>query len=198
MILVSLWFGSSLDRTNRQTEENFRTATLVRVTRREVAGYFRALVDIAADRDQRRRRAGPVGLLKPVIAAVEARDHARAAVAARRLRIDQRLHLVAPFGAFVAAADATQIMQGAEDFGETLQVAVERRSGVLRARGEGEAGSQAKDGKKACWHGLRDSRLNALEARPPDLMFASLYTAGSKSERQIQSSTRFNILLVVL
>src|SRR5581483_8321262 len=142
---------------------------LVRVARGEVARNLGAFVDIAADRDQRGRRAGPVGLLETVIAAVETGDHARAAVAARRLRVDQRLHLVAPFGAFIAAADAAQIMQRAEDFCEPLQVAVERRCGVFGPRGAGgagEAGGQAKDREKACRHGLRDSLLNALEARP--------------------------------
>src|SRR5581483_8272827 len=139
---------------------------LVRVARGEVARNLGAFVDIAADRDQRGRRAGPVGLLETVIVAVETGDHARAAVPARRLRVDQRLHLVAPFGAFIAAADAAQIMQRAEDFGEPLQVAVERRRGVFGPRGAGEAGGQAKDREKACRHGLRDSLLNALEARP--------------------------------
>src|SRR5215213_4280907 len=49
-----------------------------------------------SDRDRGRRRAGAIGLLKAVIAAVEARDHARAAIAGRGLGVDQRLHLVAP------------------------------------------------------------------------------------------------------
>ena len=57
-------------------------------------------------------------------------------------------------------------MQRAEDFGEPLQVAVERRGRVLGARGAGEANGQAKDGEKAFRLGLRDSLLNALEARP--------------------------------
>src|ERR1700744_1239399 len=76
----------------------------VGIARRQVARDLRALVDKGADRDHRGRGAGPVGLLEAVIAAVEARDHAGATVAGRCLGIDQRLHLVAPFGAFIAAA----------------------------------------------------------------------------------------------
>src|SRR3954463_5422525 len=85
----------------------------VRVPRREVARNLDAFVDVAADRNGRRRRAGAVGLLEGVVAAVEGRDHAGAAVAGRRLGIDQRLHLLPPFQAFIVAADAAQIVQGA-------------------------------------------------------------------------------------
>ena len=77
-----------------------------------------------------------VGLLKAVIAAVEAGDHAGAAVAGGGFGIDQRLHLVAPFRPFIGAADAAQIVQRAEDFGQPLQVAVERRGGILGPRGD--------------------------------------------------------------
>ena len=48
--------------------------------------------------------------------------------------MDQPLHFVAPFWAFIGAANAPQIVQGAEDLGQPLQVAVERRGGVLGAR----------------------------------------------------------------
>src|ERR1700746_2345649 len=66
----------------------FPEYALVCVACGEVAGDFRAFVDIAAEPDQRRRRAGAVGLLEAVIAAIEARDHARAPLAAGRFRID--------------------------------------------------------------------------------------------------------------
>src|ERR1700759_4880816 len=66
----------------------------VGIARRQVTRDFGALVDIAADRHHRGRGAGPVGLLKTVIAAVEPRDHAGTTVAARRLGVDQGLHLV--------------------------------------------------------------------------------------------------------
>src|SRR6185437_469658 len=112
----------------------------VGIAGRQVARNLRALVDIAADRDHRRRRAGPVGLLEAVISTVEARDHAGATVPGRRFSVEQRLHLVAPFGAFIAAADPAQIMQRAEDLGEPLQVAVERRGGVLSAGRAAKAG----------------------------------------------------------
>src|SRR6185295_4337643 len=90
---------------------------LVCISRRQVARNFHAFVDVAADRDGRGGGAGAVGLLKAVIAAVEGRDHAGATVAGGRLGVDQRLHFVAPFQAFIAAADAAQIVQGAEDLG---------------------------------------------------------------------------------
>src|SRR5262245_18575732 len=67
----------------------------VRIARRQVARDLHAFVDVATDRDGRGRRAGAVGLLEAVIAAVEGGDHAGAAVAAGRFGIDQRLHLVA-------------------------------------------------------------------------------------------------------
>src|SRR5581483_630914 len=131
----------------------------VRIAGRQVARDFGALVDVAADRDEGGRGAGAVGLLEAVIAAVEARDHAGAAVAAWRLGIDQCLHLVAPFAAFIAAADAAQIMQRAEDLGQSLQVAVERRGGVLGARGQAEAANNDQDSEEALQHqGFRSGR----------------------------------------
>ena len=108
---------------------------LVGVAGRQIPRNLRAFLDVAADRDRGRRRAGPVGLLEAVIAAVEARDHAGAAVAGGGFGIDQRLHFVAPFRAFIGAANAPQVMQGAEDLGQPLQVAVERRGRVLGPRG---------------------------------------------------------------
>src|SRR5882757_57030 len=112
---------------------------LVSVACRQVPGNLRAFLDIPADRDRGRRGAGAVGLLKTVIATIEACDHAGAAVAGGGFGIDQRLHFVAPFGAFIGAADAPEIVQGAEDFGQPLQVAVERRGGVLGPRGAANA-----------------------------------------------------------
>src|SRR6202040_2998379 len=92
-----------------------RVGPLIGVAGGQVPRNLRAFLDVAADRDGSCRRAGPVGLLKTVIAAVEARDHAGAAVARGGFGIDQRLHFVAPFGAFIGAANAPQIVQGAED-----------------------------------------------------------------------------------
>src|SRR4029077_952158 len=109
---------------------------LIRIARGEVARDFRAFLDIAADRDGSRGRAGPVGLLKAVIAAMDAGDQACASLAGGGFGVDQRLHLVAPFRAFIGAANAAQIMQGAEDFGEPLQIAIERRGGILGPRGD--------------------------------------------------------------
>ena len=109
---------------------------LIRVTRRQIARDLRAFLDVAADRHRGGGRAGAVGLLKTVIAAVEAGDHTGAALAGGGLGVDQRLHFVAPLRPLVGAADAAQIVQRAEDFGEPLQVGVERR-GVLRPRRRG-------------------------------------------------------------
>src|ERR1700754_2435922 len=85
--------------------KNMASIFLVRVARGQVARDFGAFLDVALDRHGGRRRAAPVGLLEAVIAAVEAGDHAGAAVAGRGFGVDQRLHFVAPFGAFIAAAD---------------------------------------------------------------------------------------------
>src|SRR5215207_715796 len=76
----------------------------VGIARGQIARDLRAFLDIAADGDRGCRRAGPVGLLKPVVAAVETRDHARPAVACGGFGIDQRLHLVAPFRPLIGAA----------------------------------------------------------------------------------------------
>src|SRR4051812_16278388 len=65
------------------------TANLIRVTRRQIPRDLRAFLDVAADRYRGGGRAGAVGLLKTVIAAVEAGDHAGTAFAGRGLGIDQ-------------------------------------------------------------------------------------------------------------
>src|SRR3569833_398358 len=136
----------------------------VRVACGEVAGDLGAFVHIATNRHQRRRRAGPVGLLEAVIAAVEAGDHAGAALACGRLCVDQRLHLVTPFVAVIIAADAAEVVQGAEDFGQPLQIAIERRSRVLRARGGQRASEDDEnDSRKAFEH---DGALDWSYARP--------------------------------
>src|ERR1700733_244730 len=83
---------------------------LIGVAGGQVARNLRAFLDVAANRDGGCRRAGPVGLLKAVIAAIETRDHAGAAIAGGSFGIDQRLHFVAPFGTFIGAANAPQVM----------------------------------------------------------------------------------------
>src|ERR1700676_3842556 len=123
----------------RFTQRIRQAEALVGVAGGQVSRDFRAFLDIPADRDGSGRRAGPVGLLEPVIAAVEARDHAGAAVAGGGFGVDQRLHLVAPFAAFIGSANAPEEMQGAEDLGQPLQVAVERRSRILGPRRAGKA-----------------------------------------------------------
>src|SRR5258706_13087756 len=107
---------------------------LVGVARSQIPGNFRAFLDIAADRDPGRRGAGPVGLLEAVIAAVEARDHAGATVARGGFGVDQCLHFVAPFRAFIVAANAPEVMQGAEDLRQPLQIAVKWRGSILSPR----------------------------------------------------------------
>src|SRR4029079_4093959 len=104
--------------------------SLVRVTCRQIARDLRAFLDVAADRDGGGGRAAPVGLLKAVIATVEAGDHAGAALAGGGFGVDQRLHLAAPFVALVGPADAAQIVQPAEDLRQPLQIAVKWRTRV--------------------------------------------------------------------
>src|SRR5262245_42815703 len=125
---------------------------LVRIPRGEVARDLDALVDVAADRDGGCRRAAAIGLLKAVIAAVEGRDHAGAAVAGGRLGVDQRLHLVAPFQPFIVAADTPEIMQRAKDLGEALQVAIEGRCRILGPGGGDEGRNQQENGSEVFWH----------------------------------------------
>src|SRR5919201_1804680 len=108
-------------------------ARSVRITRGHLARDLRALLEVAANDQLRRRRARAVTLLIAAVTAIEARDHPQPPVPARRLGVDQRLHLVAPLLAFVGAADVAQIVQGAEDLGEPLQAAVERRHRGLGA-----------------------------------------------------------------
>src|ERR1700684_2317144 len=110
-------------------------SALVGVAGGQVARNLRAFLDIAADRDGGGRRAGPVGLLEAIIAAVETCDHAGAAIARGGFGIDQRLHFITPFGTFIGAANAPQVVQGAEDLGQPLQVGIEWRGRVLGPRG---------------------------------------------------------------
>src|ERR1700723_2869220 len=91
-----------------------RDEALIRVARGQIARNLRAFLDVTSDRDGGGGGAGPVGLLEPVIAAIETRDHAGAAIARGGFGVDQRLHLVAPFRTFIVAADAPEIVQGAE------------------------------------------------------------------------------------
>src|ERR1700726_2515139 len=100
---------------------------LVRVTGGDLAGDMGALFEVAADDDAGLRRAAAVALLEAAIAAVEARHHLIVAVAGGRFGLDQRLCLGAPFRAFVAAANAAQEMQRAEDFRQPLQIVIVRR-----------------------------------------------------------------------
>src|SRR6266545_3465740 len=106
----------------------------VRIARGHFARDLGTFLEIAANDHLGRRRARAVALLIAAVAAIEARDHAQAPLPARGLGVDDRLHLVAPLLAFVGATDVAQIMQGAEDLGETLQAAVEGRSGGFGAR----------------------------------------------------------------
>src|SRR5262245_2630968 len=107
----------------------------VRVAGGHLAGDLRAFLEVAANDELRRWGAGAVALLVAAVTAIEARDHAQPPVPARGFGIYERLHLVAPFLAFVGAADIAQVMQGAENLGEPLQTAVEGGGGLsARAR----------------------------------------------------------------
>src|SRR5262245_61510686 len=123
-----------------------RPARSVGVARGDVPRDFRTLVEIAADGEVRGRRAGPIGLLESAITAIEAADQPLASVAARRLGIDQRLHLVAPGLAFVGAAYRAQIVQRAENFGEPLHVGLVRRARALSRTGREARAERDEDG----------------------------------------------------
>src|SRR4029077_9157634 len=99
-------------------------SALIGVARGDLAGDMGTLFQIAADDDAGRRRAAAVALLKTAIAAVEACHHLIVAVAGGRFGLDQGLRLVAPFRPFIAAAQAAQEMQRAEDFGKPRQIAI--------------------------------------------------------------------------
>src|SRR5262249_21087960 len=85
------------------------------------------------------RRAGAIALLVAAIAAIEAGDHTHAPLAARGLGVDERLHFVAPFLAFIGAANIAQIVQRAEDLGEALEAAVEGGHPGFSVRGRAQA-----------------------------------------------------------
>src|SRR6202451_2305418 len=104
---------------------------LVGIAGGDLAGDMGALFEVALDDDAGRRRAAAVALLEATIAAVEARHHLIVAVARGRFGVDQPLRLGAPFRAFVAAANAAQEMQRAEDFRQPLQIMVVRRRDYL-------------------------------------------------------------------
>ena len=60
-----------------------------------------------------------------------------------RLGIDQGLHLVAPFLAFIGAAQAAQVMERAQDLRKPRQAAVEGCRGDFSTHGR--AGSSKRD-----------------------------------------------------
>src|SRR5260370_8344678 len=90
--------------------------------RGEVGGHSRALVEVASNRETGSRRAAAIGLLKPAIAAIEARHHPVPPLAGRRLGIDQGLHLVPPGLSSVGPADPPHILQPPANLAEPLQV----------------------------------------------------------------------------
>src|SRR5262249_3956435 len=187
----------------------------VGITRGHLARDLGTLFEVAANDQLRRRRARAVSLLIPAVTAIEARDHPQPPVPARRLGVDQRLHLVAPLLAFVGAADVAQIVQGAEDLGEPLQAAVERRHPGLGARRpanrrKGERGRKRGDDVEASLDGClrrhegldRDaralSRLKGTETRQandtaagrlPTLGASVVHVLGRSASRSNASAT---------
>src|SRR5262249_40143571 len=95
----------------------------------------------------RRRRTRSVSLLEAAIAAIEACHHSRTPVAGGRLCVDESLHFIPPFLAFIGATDAAQIVQRAHDLSEPLQVGVEGRW-RLPARGRAGHGQRKQYGKE--------------------------------------------------
>ena len=154
------------------------------------------------DRDGRCWRAGPVRLLESIVAAIEAGDDTAAAFARRRLRIDQRLHLVAPFLAFVGTADAAQIVKAAENFREPLQVGIERRSTVLRTcdrarrqqrhdSTEGDDRTQrVRNGHSICSHFATIAESPSVVRNPPNSASVIQRKSASSSLRNTSPETQ--------
>src|ERR1700719_1548848 len=192
------------DKNMRQTT-NFRAGpdsegtgrALVAVAGGDLAGDLRALVEIAADNEIGRRSADPVGLLISTIATIEACHHPVAPLAVRRLGLDQGLHLVAPFHAFIGAAEAPQIVERSKNLGEPPQVAVEWCAAAFcRSSQGGERKNETDGDQKTLGHcatgpehfrqtdadlpgtpstgsGARDMRREILARNPPGHQWAA-------------------------
>src|SRR5256885_284120 len=99
----------------------------VGVARGDIPRNAGAFCEIAPDREIGGGCARAIALLESAKATVEARYQPLTPLAARRLGIDQRLHLVAPGLPLLGAANLPQVVQRAEDLGEALQLGLVRR-----------------------------------------------------------------------
>ena len=140
-----------------------QSAPLVGVSRGDVAGDLGALIEITANCEVSRRRASAIGLLESAVAAVEARHDFPPPLSAWGLRVQQGLHLIAPFLALIGPADRTQIMERAHDLTEALQIVVKRRRRIaLRVRGQAETKQYGTDGEKSFHTIAQDPRGDGM------------------------------------
>ena len=140
---------------------------LVGVPRRDIAGDFRAFVEVAPYGQIGGGRADPVRLLESAITTIEACHDLAPPLAARRLGVDERLHLVAPLRAVVGAADRAQIVQGAEDLTQSRKIAIKgRRRLALRASRHGETKENRGDGEQL-FHGNSRCKLKICADTTP-------------------------------
>src|SRR5665647_555613 len=125
--LVPIWtLARGANGPSPDLKERLITHGLISVSRGDFAGDLGAFIEISANHHIGGGRTGPISLLKPAVTTIEAGDDLAPPFAIGRLGVDQSLHLVAPFLAFIGAANPAQILQRAEDFSEPLQVLVER------------------------------------------------------------------------
>ena len=141
--------STRLPRRKRPREERLTAARLIGVSRGDVAGDLGALFEIAADGNIGSRRAGAVGLLITAVTTIETCHDLLPPIAARRLGVDESLHLIAPLLPLVGPAQCAQVVQRTHDLGEPLQVAVIGGGRGLRLRGQRKAKPERSDGQEA-------------------------------------------------
>src|SRR5688572_18980209 len=125
-------------------------------------------------------------LLKSPVTAIEIGDQPVAAFAGRGVGVEQRLHFVAPELPLIGAAHAAQVLQGAHDLCEPLQVAVIGRwpaFGRVRSRGT-ERNQNKTDKDVAHWV----SHFRALCAAP-------VFSASNGSRTYLMRAANGRVLL---
>src|SRR5690606_31816871 len=111
-------------RERRQTPRSSPWVLLLRLG--EFGRDFGPLGEKARHRGLRRGRAGLVGTAVAAIAVIEAARELRAAQRGIALALDELFHALAPSLSLVGAAELSQVMHRAEDFGETHELGIVR------------------------------------------------------------------------